>query len=158
MRHNETYEEPPAPGIGHETRDVSTRLVIIFGVSLVVAAIVIHIGLWLLYMFWSNQQARADVRQFPMAEVGSPPVPPAPRLQTQPQEELKKMRADEAQLMNSYGWVDAGRGTVRIPIDRAMQLLLQQGLPTRPQTEGTGPAGMPQRSSSGRTVTPFQRY
>jgi len=35
--------------------------------------------------------------------------------------------------LNSYDWIDQKAGTVRIPIDRAMQLLAQRGLPTRPQ-------------------------
>ncbi len=40
--------------------------------------------------------------------------------------------------MHSYGWVDQPAGVVRIPIDRAMELLAQRGLPTRPQA-GTVP-------------------
>ena len=39
----------------------------------------------------------------------------------------------EEQTLNSYGWVDQQAGVVRIPIDRAMDLLAQRGLPTRPQ-------------------------
>jgi hypothetical protein len=39
----------------------------------------------------------------------------------------------EVQRLNSYGWVDQQAGIARIPIDRAMALLAQRGLPTRPQ-------------------------
>ena len=39
----------------------------------------------------------------------------------------------EEQTLHSYGWVDQQAGVVRIPIDRAMELLAQRGLPTRPQ-------------------------
>ena len=44
----------------------------------------------------------------------------------------------EEQTLHSYGWVDQPAGVVRIPIDRAMELLAQRGLPTRPQA-GTVP-------------------
>lgn len=157
--HIETHDDHlHTPGVAHETRDISTRVVVVFGITLIVAAIVIHFGVWLLYMFYGSLQARADTRQFPMAQVGAPPLPPAPRLQTQPREDLKNLRAEEQRQLDSYGWVDASRGTVRIPIDRAMQLVLEQGLPARQQPEGAQPGGMPERSSSGRTITPFQRY
>lgn len=156
--HIEEHGDLHTPGVGHETRDISTRVVVIFAVTLIVAAILIHFGVWLLYMFYGSLQAKAYPRQFPMAEVGAPPLPPAPRLQTQPREELKTMRAEEERYLNSYGWVDASRGTVHIPIDRAMQLLLQQGLPAREQPPAGAEPGMPERSSSGRTVTPYQRY
>lgn len=32
--------------------------------------------------------------------------------------------------LNSYGWVDRRNGVVRIPVDRAMDLILQRGLPS----------------------------
>lgn len=39
--------------------------------------------------------------------------------------------AAENKKLNSYGWVDRSNGIVHIPIDRAMDLLLQRGLPAR---------------------------
>ena len=40
---------------------------------------------------------------------------------------------EEEKTLYSYGWVDEKAGTVRIPIERAMDLLVQRGLPVRPQ-------------------------
>jgi hypothetical protein len=40
--------------------------------------------------------------------------------------------AEEEQELNSYGWVDAGNGIARVPIDRAMELIVEQGLPETP--------------------------
>ena len=54
---------------------------------------------------------------------------PPPRLQTQPTEDLAKMRARDNAELNSYGWIDRRKEIVRIPIDRAMQLILERGLP-----------------------------
>ncbi len=153
--HIDTHEEPPSEGVGHETRDISTRVVVIFALSLVAGAIVIHFVVWVLFVFYGSLQARAYPRQYPMAQVGPPQLPPAPRLQVQPREELKDMRHEEDQYLNSYGWVTQGGGAVHIPIDRAMQLLLQQGLPSRPAEDTPPQEGMPEGSSSGRMTVPY---
>jgi hypothetical protein len=61
-----------------------------------------------------------------------------PHLQIAPQEDLEQFRAREEAELNSYGWVDRTSGVVRIPIARAMNLLLERGLPTRSQTNANG--------------------
>lgn len=50
-------------------------------------------------------------------------------------ERLKLYAAQNAEL-NSYGWVDRSNGIVRIPIERAMDLILQRGLPTSTNSQG----------------------
>ena len=67
----------------------------------------------------------------------SPSAPPAltadaPQLEITPREDLKRFEHGEAQFEQSYGWTDRGKGAVRIPISRAMQLLAQRGLPGWP--------------------------
>jgi hypothetical protein len=153
--HGEIDDYVPDPGARHETRDVSTRVVVVFGALLVVGAIVVHFLVWGLYVFYGSLNAKAYPRQYPMAHVGAPLLPPAPRLQTQPREDLKNLRAEEQERLDSYGWVDAARGDVHIPIDRAMELLLQQGLPSRQQAPVATSPGMPERSSSGRTSAAY---
>jgi len=59
------------------------------------------------------------------------PLPPTPRLQTAPYDDLTRMRATEEEKLNSYGWVDRRSGTVRIPIERAIELTAERGLPAR---------------------------
>ena len=54
---------------------------------------------------------------------------PAPRLQERPDLDLQKVRAEEDRILTTYGWLDKSRGVVRIPIDEAMRLVLEQGLP-----------------------------
>ena len=58
---------------------------------------------------------------------------PQPRLETNEPMEINDFRVQEEKTLNSYGWVDQQAGVVRIPIARAMELLVQRGLPTRPQ-------------------------
>ena len=57
------------------------------------------------------------------------------------------MRAEEDQILGSYGWIDRERGIVRVPIDRAITLLAQKGLPTR--AEGAD-AGLTRRAGAGK--------
>jgi hypothetical protein len=52
--------------------------------------------------------------------------------QAAPDEAFKQLRATEDAVLNTYGWVDRESGIVHIPIERAMELLLQRGLPARP--------------------------
>jgi hypothetical protein len=60
---------------------------------------------------------------------------PAPQLETDERSELNDQSLREAGTLSTYGWVDQNAGTVRIPIDRAMELLAQRGLPVRSQAE-----------------------
>jgi hypothetical protein len=62
-------------------------------------------------------------------------VPPEPRLQEHPREDLSELRAREDEILSSYGWVDRNAGVVRIPIDAAMKLTLERGLPARAENE-----------------------
>ncbi len=151
---HEHDEAPPDVAKGHETRDISTRVVVIFGISLFVGAVIIHVLVWLLYGQFAREAASAYPRQYPMAHVGAPELPPEPRLQTRPRDEMARMREQENTLLNTYGWVDPQRGVVRIPIEQAMALVVQQGLPARAGAAPYAPAVVPDKSNSGRGEPP----
>lgn len=59
------------------------------------------------------------------------PVPPLPRLQARPAKDMEELRAAEAAVLHHYAWVDKGAGKVRIPIDKAIELVAKRGLPAR---------------------------
>ena len=56
---------------------------------------------------------------------------PDPRLEIDERGQLNGIRFNEDKTLYSYGWVDEKAGTVHIPIERAMDLLVQRGLPVR---------------------------
>lgn len=141
---------------GHESRDISTRVVVIFGVSLVVGAAAVYLAIWLLFVYFGRVADRAYPREYPMARVGAPAQPPAPRLQTEPREELKQLRAEEDRILNSYGWVDANSGVAHIPIEQAMRMTLDQGLPTRGDAAAS-PVGTAAQPASVRVQAPSGR-
>jgi hypothetical protein len=73
-----------------------------------------------------------DIPAAPQSLMSNPAaIPPEPRLQVDGTAQIKNLRQREEHILNSYAWVDQKSGTVRIPIDRAMDKLVQQGLPVR---------------------------
>jgi len=56
---------------------------------------------------------------------------PSPQLEVNERTELNDERLREENTLSTYDYVDKNAGTVRIPIDRAMELVAQRGLPTR---------------------------
>lgn len=64
----------------------------------------------------------------------APEFPPSPRLQAAPHMELQDYCTAQVNRVDSYAWIDQQQGIVRIPIDRAIDLILQKGLPVRAST------------------------
>jgi len=116
--------------VQHETSDANVRGVFAFAIGLTVATVFIGFGVWVLFQYFAAREARATPRNYPLAVEGSR-LPPKPRLQTNPRQDLSDLRAREDQQLTSYGWIDKNAGIVRIPIDRAMQLTVERGLPAR---------------------------
>ena len=54
-----------------------------------------------------------------------------PRLQVDEIVDFKAYKARQDKLLGEYGWVDKNQGIVRLPIERAMERVLEQGLPSR---------------------------
>ena len=115
----------------HEQSDVNIRAILGFGAALVVVAAVVHLLIYVLFGFFNvRENARAPV-EYPLAATQGHREPPEPRLQTDPRQDLADLRAKEDETLASYGWVDKNAGVVRIPIDAAVKLTLERGLPAR---------------------------
>ncbi|MEE9235820.1 MAG: hypothetical protein V3U28_10325 [Candidatus Acidoferrales bacterium] len=128
-----TAEHTPPPR--HEQRDINFRYVALFFLSLFLLlglALGAMAGLFRTFSAW--QQA-GQLPAPPMAQV-RPGQPPAPRLQVNPGQELEAFRQVEEERLSSYGWVDAEAGVIHIPIERALELLAERGLPVRPPSGG----------------------
>jgi hypothetical protein len=125
------------PAARHEESDVNVRGVLGFAAGLLVTAVLIQFMVWLLFVYFSGREAARVVPEYPLAAGEQTRVPPEPRLQTNPREDLRALRAREDAVLNSYGWVDRTAGVVRIPIDEAIKLTVQRGLPVRRGREET---------------------
>ncbi len=112
----------------YERREISVRLVLLIAGTLVAAAIIIHLALWFLEIGLYHVFPRGPVA----SRIAQPEVVvPPPRLQTDPTQDLRELMAREEAILGSYGWVEPNAGVVRIPIQRAMELVAQRGLPVR---------------------------
>src|SRR5690242_17533711 len=121
-------EEPQT--VHHETTDINIRGVLTFGGGLIVAAAVIHLVIWVMFVFFEGREDVARPSpEYPLAVGQENRLPPQPRLQTNPREDLRNLRDAEDALLNSYGWVDKNNGVVHIPIRDAMKLAVERGLP-----------------------------
>ena len=122
--------------LGHEVRDTSVKAVIWLGIGVIVLVFIAFVAVTLLYNLFESQRAEQAGPPPPLLEEAQG-LPPPPLLQRNPAIDMAKMHRDTDAILNSYGWVDKQAGVVRIPITRAMQLTLERGLPTRPQSEST---------------------
>jgi hypothetical protein len=120
----------PTGSPGHEKRDVTFRPIVWAGTgALVVLALVFVLVRWV-YLSDVAHEALESPPANPLTSSYGRQLPPEPRLQTKPVQDLTALHAAEDSVLNSYGWIDRKAGTVRIPIARAMELLAQRGLPT----------------------------
>jgi hypothetical protein len=136
----------------YEKRDANIRGLICFAALLLVSLVLILLfSKWMFGYFAETQPLGPPTTPFENVRT----LPSGPRLQVKPRHDLDEYRQSQSASLDSYGWVDRQNGVVRIPIDRAMDLLLERGLPTRSsdqQNEGAQSAGT--RSGAGNTGRP----
>jgi len=122
--------------VHHEESDVDIRAIFAFGAALLAVGVVVHVLILLLFNFFDARATPQAQAAYPLA-VGQEDRRPEPRLQEHPREDLAALRDREEESLRSYGWVDRNAGVVRIPIERAMELTLERGLPARPARQET---------------------
>ena len=121
------------PELVHEESDVNVRAIFGFGAGLLALGLVVQVLLWLLMNYYTKQAAQVP-RNFPLSAEYQQQAPPEPRLQIHPQQDLRDLRAREDALLHGYGWVDKNTGVAHIPIEEAMKIVVQRGLPAREAT------------------------
>jgi len=120
-------------GLGYEERDVSLRP-LVWGFAGLVALVLVSVVLMRVMLgYLAVREAENSPPANPLAQSFGRPVPPEPRLQTDPLQDLQALHSEEDAVLNTYGWVDRKAGVVRIPVQRALDLLAQRGLPSRQQ-------------------------
>lgn len=111
---------------GYETEDVSASPVVWASVVLA-SVIVLSVAAMTLMFGVLYQQREADINAVgPMADLQEKPR--GPILQVDPPRELTELRLADAEKSDSYGWVSRENGIVRIPVSRAMELVVARGI------------------------------
>jgi hypothetical protein len=127
--------------VSFEPEDLSARPIIIGLVALGLVCIASYFIILGLYTALDRYDSSHQPPQNPLAAVETDTRHvtktqvesfPQPRLEEDERGQLDGVRINEESTLNSYGWVDEGSGVVHIPIQRAMQLVVEQGLPVRP--------------------------
>jgi hypothetical protein len=136
--HGTAHGGEHAPGSGHEESDIRVRPIAWAGAGLTVIVVLIFVLMRWTFVSYMTRDAAESAPENPLAASYGRQVPPEPRLQTHPVRDLRELRAAEDATLTSYGWVDRKAGIVRIPIARAMELLVSRGGAARPDT-GTHP-------------------
>jgi hypothetical protein len=138
-----------------ERRDIGVGGVLYFLLGLAVFGLITH---FLMTGLYSYLEKRTEAQQAPVSPLvkNTPtdtrhlPVDykdylqqnfPSPQLEIDERNQLDKIRLDEAQTLSTYDYIDQKAGTIRIPINRAMDLIAQRGLPVRGQAEAPAAAG-----------------
>jgi hypothetical protein len=117
----------------HEQSTIRLRPLLFFGAGLFLLAVVTFATMDLLFDYFANRQAQIDVLPSPLADLQQ--LPPEPRLQVTPGLDLQRMHEAEDAVLHSYHWVDRETGVVGIPIDRAIAILAEKGLPVRDEAK-----------------------
>ena len=115
---------------GHQQDLVDVRSILAFAIGLiaVVAVIFIFIAVVMVGWFYSKEDRLAELRPA-LFDEHDPSLYPGARLQESPGRDMERMRVGVDEQLNSYGWVDREHDVAHIPIDRAIDLVLRDGLP-----------------------------
>jgi hypothetical protein len=123
---------PNAATGNHQEDGIEFGAIMKIGAGLAVVTAASYLIVWGMFTVLVRQtDAVSQTRLYPLAIGQENRLPPEPRLQTTPKQDLRDLRAAEAATLNGYSWVDRNAGVVRIPIDSAMKLTIARGLPTR---------------------------
>lgn len=147
---------------GYEHEDLRASGIIYFLLSLLIVTLLCMFGIKGLYAYLDHRakssqpevnplvtNAPSDTRHVP---VGYPQtVFPSPKLEEDERGQLNGILINEENTLYTYGWVDEKARTVHIPIERAMDLLVQRGLPVRPQNADSGASAASSMAKKGET-------
>ncbi len=115
----------------YEVTDANARRVIITGIALLGVMVLGLLVSWGVFVIAKQESHNPDAPAELFSDVSTFHPPPRPWLQANPADTLNMMRRTEDSVLTSYGWLDKERGLVRIPIDRAMDIVAEKGLPVR---------------------------
>lgn len=125
---HEAPYEPPHESVEFD-REIQYHQLIWMGVGLLVTAVVSAVLVFFLlksFVSWRAEQAAGST---PLVQPA--PTAVAPLLLARPERELERVRREEKERLETYGWVDQAAGVAHIPVKRAIDIVAARGLPTR---------------------------
>lgn len=127
----------------HERSDANAKWIFAVVIFLFISAMAMH-GIVVGFLSALKQGPGPTDFWRPLESLmhAGPKRPPFPVLQVSPSADLNFFRKKEQAQLETYGWINRTSGIVRVPIERAMELVLNQGLPARTNrnTNAAGPS------------------
>jgi hypothetical protein len=123
------HEPLPAPESGEA--DIRTRALIGAVAAFGALVIVSGIAAWFLVKDWAETGNLPERPSQPVPAVG-------PLLQISPPQDLAVLRAREDKLLHGTEWIDRDKGLARIPVEKAMELLVKRANPPAPPPAASG--------------------
>jgi hypothetical protein len=148
---------------GFEQEDLSSRSALYFLAGLVLVCVVVYLIVFGMYRFLDSY---ATAHQPPVSPMVTPETDtravtpenaetfPQPRLEENERTQFRSFIEDQDRKLATYDWIDKDRGTVRIPIDRAMELIAQRGLPVHAEGASSAQSSPAQTSAPAKKQTP----
>jgi hypothetical protein len=122
---------PVNEDITFEPTDVATKPIVLSVVLLAVFTLVFTAAGHLVYFGFAERERASSPEPSPLAAQHAAKEPPLPRLQIHPKTDLDVLYANEDKILFGWGWEDKEKGTARVPIERAMQMIVAKNLPAR---------------------------
>ena len=139
-------DAPPAV-VERFDEEIRVRTILDIGIWLVVTAILSFAVSYAFYRGLSSYEKRTlDAKPSPLAAANAARVPPGPRLQPVPENELAAFRAAERARLEGWGWSDAAKQRAHVPVDKAIESVAAHGLPdftASPAPAAPAPEGTP---------------
>jgi hypothetical protein len=158
--HRPTTDQATPDPDGYEHEDLSPSGPFYFFAGLVLLVLVIYLIAFGMFRFLDSYES---THQPPVSPMATPEADtrtmtheetqafPQPRLEENERTELRSLIENEDRELATYDWVDKDKGIVRIPIARAMELIVQHGLPVH--AEGATST----QSSAAQTAAPVKK-
>ena len=122
-------------------REINVKAVRRFSIFVLGLMVVCMALMWGVAILLKKELPKQDPPVPPLAEARENPLPPEPRLQPAPPKDLQALRQREDAVLSAYAWVDRAKGEAQVPIDRAIEIAAERGLPVRyGAAPGTGAA------------------
>jgi hypothetical protein len=149
--------QPTSNHDGYEHEDLSPTSVFYFMAGLAVITVIIYFIVFGMYRFLDGYEKahqpaispmvtpRVDTRVVTDADTQAFPQP---RLEKNEGTNLRDSIEDQDRKLATYNWVDPDKGIVQIPIDRAMELIVERGLPVRPEGSAAQQTSAPAKQTS----------
>ncbi len=115
--------------------ELNVKAIVYAGVGTVVVTLVSMLLVFWLFQGMRKLEDREDPKPSALPEAAEKLVPPSPRLEISPPENLKELREREATVLDAPAWIDQAQGKVRLPIDLALDVVARRGLSEAPPVE-----------------------